>query len=584
MTITRSSGRHRKPTRSVKDVLTARQLRISPEIEWYFESRGIPLPDCPPTTKTPEPRTAPGAVFDPERVDRVLKVFQSLRHVSGKWAGKPLRPDPWQIAYILAPVFGWVRWDKEAGCYVRIIRDLYVDVPRKNGKSTLAAGIAIYMACADFEQGAQVVTAATSEKQAGFVFQPIKTLAEKAPALKGQVQALTKKVIHKASGSYIEVISAVADAQHGANIHCSIVDELHVHKTAALLDTLETGRGSRTQPLSVIITTADSGKPNTPYAARRSTIDRLAKRIIKDEATYGVIWGADRDDDPFSEIVWQRVNPGLGVSPSWAYLRAEARKAKNSPAQLAIFKRLHLGIRTKQETKFIDLDDWDVNGGLVNEQDLKGRTCYAGLDLGSVSDLTSICYLFPEGPGRWKVIWRFWMPESQLASLNERTSNAADLWVKDGWLHVTPGNVTDYNYVKAAMAADKNKFKVESVAFDRWNASQLVIDLQDEGFEMVRLGQGFASLSAPMKEVQRLVLQGVGEQSPVLNHGGNPVMRWMTDNLAVAMDTAGNVKPDKAVAGDKIDGWSALANAMSEALKADPAPVSAYEKNDVRAV
>lgn len=576
------SGDPRKRTQAGPTAADLRRLKLSPEVAAYLEARGIPLPDAPPLTKTPEPRAVRGAKFDFARVDKVLASFKALRHVAGKWAGIPLTPDPWQIAYIIAPVFGWVRWEADAGGYVRIIRDLYVDVPRKNGKSTLAAGLAIYMACADGEAGAQVVTAATSERQAGFVFNPIKTLADKTPALKGRVTATAKKVIHKKSGSYIEVVSSSADAQHGANIHCSIVDELHVHKTPDLVETLETGRGSRTQPLSVIITTADSGTPNTIYDRKRTYVDQLAARTIKDESVYGVVWAAEKGDDPHSEDTWKKANPGYGVSPTRAYLKAESKKAQNSPADLSSFLRLHLGLRTKQDERFLELEVWDRNAGIVEEERLIGRRCYSGLDLASVSDLSALCHLFPDGEGGYDAVWRFWTPDENLVELDKKTAGQASLWVKDGWLTVTPGNVQDYDYIETAVLADDEKFEIGSFGFDPYGATQLANNLAGAGLNMVKVRQGFLTLSPPMKEVQRLLLKGTPEK-PLLRHGGNPVMRWMTDNLAVEFDSAENVKPSKkrgAQSGNKIDGWSALVTAASEAI-ADAAPASAYDDHDL---
>lgn len=576
------SGDPRKVAGTGPSAAELRRLKISPEVAAYLEARGIPLPDCPPLTKTPEPRTVRGARFDFARVDRVLASFKALRHVAGKWAGLPLTPDPWQIAYIIAPVFGWVRHDADAGGYVRIIRDLYVDVPRKNGKSTLAAGLAIYMACGDGEAGAQVVTAATSERQAGFVFNPIKTLADKTPALKGRVKATAKKVIHKKSGSYIEVVSSSADAQHGANIHCSIVDELHVHKTPDLVETLETGRGSRTQPLSVIITTADSGTPNTIYDRKRKYVDSLASRTFKDDAVYGVVWAAVVGDDPHSEDTWKKANPGYGISPTRAYLKAESKKAQNSPADLSSFLRLHLGLRTKQDERFLELEVWDRNAGMVDELTLVGKRCYSGLDLASVSDLSALCHLFPDGDGGYDAVWRFWTPEENLIELDKRTAGQASLWVKDGWLTVTPGNVQDYDYIETTVLADDEKFDIASFGFDPYGATQLANNLAGAGLEMVKVRQGFLSLSPPMKEMQRVLLKGTAEK-PLLRHGGNPVMRWMTDNLAVEFDSAENVKPSKkrgAQSGNKIDGWSALVTAASEAI-ADTAGSSAYDDHDL---
>jgi phage terminase large subunit-like protein len=555
-------------------------LGISPEVGWYMKSRGIPLPDCPPKVQTPSPREALGAVFDPDRVDRVLKSFHLLRHTQGKWAGRPLDPDPWQVAYIIAPVFGYVRWDDEAEGHVRIVRKLYVDVPRRNGKTTLSGGIAVYLMAADSEPGAQVYAAATSEKQARYTFDPIKTIAERAPALKGNVKAFTKKITHPASGSYFTVVSSVAEALHGANVHGGIIDELHVHKSPDLVETIETGTGSRRQPLVVIITTADEGKQESIYDRRRQYVEQLARGALHDPDTYGVVWGADETDDPFAEATWRKANPGYGVSPSAAYLRGAAAEAQQSPADLAKFLRLHLGIRTKQSTRFIRLEDWDGNAGMVDEEALRGRDTWGGLDLASTSDLCALCWLFPnDEDGTLDALWRFWTPEDNLKALDKRTAGAASRWVREGWLTATPGNVADYDWIREQIRRDRDKFKVRSIGYDPWNASQLTNDLVSERAPMVKVRQGFATMSPVLKEIQRLVLQGTPE-APALRHGGHPVVRWCVDNLAVAMDPAGNVKPDKANSGDKIDGVSALATAMAEIVARPPRRKSRYAEED----
>lgn len=538
-------------------------LKLSPEIRWYLESRGIPLPDCPPLIKTPEPgETCPGAQFDPERVDKVIFAFSLLRHTKGKWAGQPLKPDPWQIAYILAPVFGWVRFDEDADRWVRVIRELYVDIPRKNGKSTTLGGIAIYMTAADDEQGAEVLAAATTKEQAGFVFAPVKALCEKAPALKGHLRALATRIIHPASASYFQAISNVADAQHGANIHCAVIDELHVHKTAEMVETLETGTGSRDQPLIATITTADDGKPGTIYERKRKRIEQLASRILTDSTTYGVVWAAEKSDDPFAEATWRKANPGFGVSPTRSYLAKEAAKAKDSPADLAKFLRLHLGLRTKQATKYLELGPWDAAAGMVDEEQLRGKACHGGLDLASVNDIAALCWDFPDADSH-ELLWRFWLPEDRLDNLDKRTAGEASVWVANGFLTLTPGNVIDNDFIVEQIKRDAGKFKVRTIGFDRWGATDVVRRLGDEGLTCVPVGQGFASLSAPMKEMLRLVL------SKRYTHGGNPVMRWMVDNLAVAMDPSGNVKPDKARAADKIDGVSASVVALKECTDAE---------------
>lgn len=564
------------------DAAELRRLKLSPEVAWFLASRGIPLPDCPPAVKTPEPRTVAGARFDPERVDRVLAAFAALRHTQGRLAGQPLRPDPWQVAYILAPTFGWVRRN-DHDRWVRIVTELYVDVPRKNGKTTLAGGIAIYLTAADREDGAQVVAAATTKDQARFCFDPIKTLAERAPALKGHVRPLAAKILHPKSGSYFAVISNVADAQHGANIHGAIVDELHVHKDAELVEAIETGTGSREQPLVVIITTADAGKPNTIYARKRERVERLATRSIQNPSIYGVIWAAENDADPFVEATWRSANPGYGISPTRDYLARKAAGAQDSPAELASFQRLHLGLRTKQQTKYIPLDVWDRNAGLIDVAKLKGRVAYGGLDLSRTTDLTALVWLLPDGEGGYDIVPRFWAPRERLADLDKRTAGSASVWVREGRLTLTPGDVIDYEHIKVAMRADLATYQVREIGYDRWNATQLVTDMTEEGAPMVPIGQGMQSMNPPMKELLTLLRRGTA-RAPVLRHGGHPVMRWMVDNLAVVMDASGNVKPDKANAGDNIDGVSALVTGLARAMVAPKPRKSAYDDDDLMVV
>lgn len=557
-----------------------RRLKLSPEVAHYLLTRGIPLPTCPPLIKTPEPgEVLASARFDGARVDRVLAAFRQLRHTQGQWAGRPLNPDPWQVAYILAPTFGWVKRNR-AGRWVRVIRFLYVEVPRKNGKSTTCGGIAIYLTAADGEPGAQVVAAATTTDQARFVFDPVKQIAERSPALKPYVKALARRIVHKASGSYFAVVSSAADAQHGANIHGGVVDELHLHKSPDLVEAIETGTGSREQPLIAKITTADDGKPNTIYARTRKRIEELARRVFKHPATYGVVFAAAESEDhlaelglsPFDEETWRRANPGYGISPTKEYLEGKAAEAQQDPAALAGFLRLHLGIRTKQVTKYIALADWDATAGMVDEAALAGKPAFGGLDLSNVEDVTALCWLFPKDGGAYDAIWRLWLPADQLPKVNKRTAGAAEVWVREGWLNLTPGNVIDNEAINQQIDQDAQKFRVQTIGYDRWGATDVVRKTMDGGLTCVPISQGIASLNDPLKNLLRLTKAGR------IQHGGNPVLRWMLDNLAVVSDSSGNVKPDKANSGDKIDGISALLNALKEAMAAEqikkPAPAA----------
>lgn len=558
------------------------RLRIAPEVGWYLQSRGIALPDCPPRWITPDGGQVRGARFDAARVDRVLDAFRRLRHTQGKWAGRPLVPDPWQVAYIIAPTFGWIHRNDD-GDWVRVTRRLYVDVPRKNGKTTLAGGIATFLMAADGEAGAQVYAVASGKDQARYCFDPVKQIAEQSPALRPYVKALQHRIVHQPSGSYFAVVGKLADVLHGANIHGAVVDELHIHRSPDLVEAVETGTGSRTQPLVLIITTADDGRQTTIYARRRHYVEQVARGALNDPSLYGVVWAADESDDPFAEDTWRAANPGYGVSPSRRYLQDAANEAHNSPADLAKFLRLHLGIRTKQEEKYLDLAAWDRNASIVHEPALAGRVCYGGLDLASTNDLCALCFAFPDGTGGHDLLWRMWAPEAALPRLEQRTAGESEVWARRGLLQVTPGDVADYDYIRQQINADRERFAVKEIAYDPWNSSQLVTDLQQDGVTMVKMRQGFASMSAPTKELQRLMLEGTSEQ-PRLRHGGNPAARWQVDNFAVEMDPAGNVKPSKNRSADKIDAIVAAIMALDRAVHHVPPRRSAYADGDLEVV
>jgi phage terminase large subunit-like protein len=564
----------------VPDQETLDRLKLSPEVAWYLLDRGHGLPEewQVPLWKTPEGGSLEGAVFDPARVDKVLRAFGRLRHTQGRWAGQPLTPAVWQVAYILAPTFGWLRWDGECDDWVRVVRGAVVDVSRKNGKTTIAGGTAMYLTAADGEPGAQVLTVAASKEQARFCFAPVKMLAERSPDLAPYVRALADRIVHPASGSYLAVCASVGDLLHGANVHGAVVDELHVHKTSDVVDAVETGTGARSQPLILIISTADEGKPGTIYARKRLRLEQLARGAIVDPTTYGVVFAAaeseadlkERGLDPFGETALRRANPGYGVSPTKAFLATAAATAKDSPLELARYLRLHLGIRTKQATRYIRLEDWDAadNSAPIDEASLAGLPCHGGLDLASVSDLTALCWIFPDrSADLYRAIWRFWLPEKALDDLDRRTAGNAAVWAREGWIQTTPGRVLDTSSVNERLDQDAQTFQVLTVGYDRWGANDVTKKASDAGMTLVPIAQGFGSLSAPLKEIKRLTL------TERFLHGGNPVARWCLDNLAVAVDRNGNVRPDKETAGDKIDGVVAAIDAMKECMDAEAAEV-----------
>lgn len=555
-------------------------LKLSAEVAWYLDTRGVPLPDCPPKVKTPEPAGVEGARFDPARVDRVLSAFRRLRHTQGRWSGQPLVPEPYQVAYILAPTYGWVRpADGDRSRWVRIIRTQYVDMPRKGGKTTLSGGQATYLTTADGEDGAQVYAVASGKDQARFCFDPVKLIAEKSPDLGPHVKVLRDRIVHSRSGSYFTVVSSVADLLHGANVHGAIVDELHVHKSRGLLEAVETGTGAREQPLVIIITTADDDRKATVYDEVRSRCERIAAGVIEDPSFYGVVWAADRDDDPFAESTWRKANPGYGITPTRAFMESAARKAQQSPAHLSSFKRLHLGVRSKQDDGWIPLAKWTRTVDMVDEDLLVGRTCYGGLDLASTADVTALAWVFPADDGTFDAVWRFFVPAGALPSLVSRTAGEADVWRREGWLTVTDGDVLDYKAVLQQIDRDARRFDVVEVAYDRWGMEFVRQQVADEGLVVVPFGQGFTSMSPAVKDWERLILQGA------FRHGGNPVMRWMFGNIAVEMDAAGNVKLSKKKAADKIDGPVATVMALARAVAHQgTAGVSAYEDHGLEVV
>lgn len=568
-----------RPTRSRRRQSVA---DLSPEVAWYLESRGYEPPSCVPLIRTPEPRQVKGAVFDPARVDQKIAALAKLKHTKGKWAGQPIVPTSVQVAYIIAPVFGWVA-PNDDGRLVRIIRDVYVEMPRKGAKTTLVSGLAMLLGFADDEPGAEVILGAASRDQAGQAYKPLEQLARSSKVLADAgVKPTKKEIVRQGDGSVVKAVSSRGDLAHGANVHGGLIDELHVHKSPDLLEAIESGTGAREQPLIFIITTADDGQTTSVYAMRRALIEKVAARVIKAPSMYGVVFAAEESDDPFAPATWAKANPLYPVTPSPQFMKAAAEKAQAGPVELASFLRLHLGIRSSMDARFLDLARWDRNASMVDETALAGRRVFGGLDLGSTSDLTALAWLFPDADrGGYDVLFRFWMPEAALDRLDARTQRNASGWVKSKLITLTPGDVTDYEYIKATLRNDLDTFQVAGIGYDRWNATQLVIDLEADGAPMVKVGQGFASMSAPMRELERLVLAGTA-QRPLLRHGGNLVARWMADNLRAAVDPSGNVKPDKSKSMDKIDGMSALVTGLAVAMGAEQETESVYDTRDVR--
>lgn len=558
---------------------------LEEEIKWYLSSRGIEGRPKPPLWRTPNPPEEVDGQpvrFNPKAVDRVIKTIGCLKHTKGRWAGKPLELAATQIAYIIAPLFGWQMWNELAERWIRLRREVFIEMPRKGAKSTLASAIAMTMAFGDGEGGAEVIIGAASRDQAKACFQPLHDLATYSPLLqKAGVKTVTNEIRQPKTSSVIKVVSSRGELAHGTNPHASICDELHVHKDGVLLEALESGSGARLQPLSMIITTADEGRIHTPYDKRRSMIEGVARGDFKAPRMYGAVWAAPDDADIYDEAVWDAANPLYPETPSPDFMRAQADKARANSADRATFKRLHLGIRANQKESFINVKDWDKCAGKGDwtPDDMVGSVVYGGMDLAAVSDLCALMYTCPMEDGTSRVWGHYWLPAAALDRLDHMTELAATDWVRQGWITVTPGNVTDYDFIRKHITDDAEKYRISSIGFDPWNSTHLTNQLAEYGLTMEKVRQGAVTLSSPTKELKRRVLS----DPPLIDHRGDPVLRWMISCLVPHVDASGNVKPDKVRSRGKIDGVSALVTSIYVQMMYNEAS-SSYETGGVEAI
>lgn len=510
-----------------------------------------------------------GLRFDERLAARACAFFpRFLRHSKGEWAGYPLHLEPWQ-QFIIWSLFGWLRDDG-----ARRFRTAYMEVARKNGKTTLAAGIGLYLLDADGEPGAEVYTAATKRDQARIAHGEATRMVKASPLLRRRIRVYRDNLHVVETASKFEPLGRDADSMDGLNVHGAIVDEIHAHRTRDVWDVLDTATGSRRQPLIVGITTAGFDRQSLCWELHEYT-EKVLDGALQDDSWFGAIYAIDdADNDPFDESIWPKANPNLGVSVKLDDMRRLAMKAREMPSALNSFLRLRLNRWTQAESSWINMDVWRENAAPVDADALKGRTCYGGLDLSSTTDITAFVLVFPPtGAGdRYHVLCRFWIPEDSMRERSLRDRVPYDAWVRDGYITATPGNVIDYDYVLAQIDEDAQRYDIAEIAFDRWGATRIVQDLEDAGMAVVQFGQGFSSMSSPTKELERLLL------ARKLAHGGNPVLSWMAGNVVVREDPAGNIKPDKGRSSEKIDGIVALIMALDRALRHTKAAGSVYEE------
>lgn len=503
-----------------------------------------------------EVAVARGCVFDPESADHATRFFEGfLRHTTGHWAGRPFLLQPWQRDHIIRPLFGWRRPNG-----TRRFNTAYIEIPKKNGKSSLAAGVVLYLTCADGEPRAEVYSAAADRNQAGIVFREAANFVRASPALTPRLEVVPsqKVIVDHDSGSFYKVLSADAYRQDGINAHGIIFDELHTQRNRDLFDALRYAGASRRQPLLVSITTAGYDRGSICWE-QHDYAEKVLTGVLEDDSFLAYITAAAEDDDWTDPRVWQKANPSLGVTISVDSMAKACQEAQNSPAKQNAFKRYRLNIWTTQDVRWFDLSRWDVGGAPFDEAELDGRECFVGLDLATTTDIAAAVFVFPVD-GVYRLVCRFWVPEISAREKLEKKNVNYPLWVQQGLIKATEGDVIDYETILADLLALGDRFRIQEFAVDPWNATQIAQKLQDEDFQVAMFRQGFASMSGPSKEFERLVLEGR------LHHGGNPVLRWMASNVAIEQDAAGNIKPSKKRSTEKIDGIVATVMGLGRAI------------------
>ena len=516
-----------------------------------------------------------GLAFDEATAKKAVAFFGLLKHSKGEWAGRPLMLEAWQ-QFVVWSLFGWKREDGQ-----RRFRTSYLEVARKNGKTTMAAGVGLYLMLADGEPGAEIYSVATKRDQARISHSEATRMAKSSPPIRKMVNIFKDNIHILDTASKFEPLGADADTLDGLNVHGAIVDEVHAHKTRETWDVIETATGARRQPLMFAITTAGYDRQSLCFQQHEYT-EKVLDGVLNDDSWFGMVYGLDEGEEWTDESKWVKANPNLGVSKKWDDMRRKAARAREMPAALNAFLRLELDVWTQAETKWVSFEHWKQCGQAVDADGLRGRMCYAGLDLSSNVDISALVLVFPPQADEdsYQVMARFWIPEEAMIQREHRDRVPYPAWVRQGFIKATPGNVIDYDFILAEVDELAQAYDIREVAFDRWGATKIATDLMERGGEdwLVQFGQGYVSMSPPMKELERLILEHR------LAHGNNPVLTWMANNLVVRMDPAGNLKPDKEKSTEKIDGMVALVMALDRALRHEAPKRSVYEDRGLESV
>ena len=505
--------------------------------------------------------------------DRAVAFINSLKHTKGVWYGKNFELLPWQDK-IVRDIFGTL---KPNG--YRQYNTAYIEIPKKQGKSELAAAIALYLTCGDGEYGAEVYGCAADRQQASIVFDVAVEMINQCPALKKRCKILAsqKRIVYLPLKSFYQVLSAESYTKHGLNVHGVIFDELHAQPNRALYDVMLTGSGdARKQPLYFLITTAGTDRNSICYEVHRKAEDVINGKK-NDPTFYPVIYGIKDEDDWTDEKNWYKANPSLDITVDIDKIRAAFNNAKENPAEENLFRQLRLNQWVKQSVRWMPMDKWNLCSYKIDKERLNGRVCYGGLDLSSTTDITAFVLVFPpeDEDGKYEILPFFWLPEETLALRVRRDHVPYDTWEAKGLIMTTEGNVVHYGFIEKFIEELGKQYNIKEIAYDRWGAVQMVQNLEGMGFTIVPFGQGYKDMSPPTKELMKLVLE------KKIAHGGNEVLEWMVDNIYIKTDPAGNIKPDKEKSTEKIDGAIAMIMALDRAIRHGGQQESVYNERGI---
>ncbi len=512
----------------------------------------------------------PTSRYDKKKADRAVTFIENLCHTKGKWAGTPFWLLPWQ-EQLIRDIFGIVKPDGN-----RQFRTAFVEICKKVGKSELAAAVALYLLYADNEPSAEVYGAAADRQQASIVFDVAKQMVEMSPALmkRSKLMGATKRIVNYSNAGYYQVLSAEVGGKHGFSVSGLVFDEIHTQPNRQLYDVLTKGSSdARQNPLHFIITTAGNDRHSIAYELHTKAVDILEGRRV-DPTFYPVVYGLKDDEDWEDEANWYKVNPSLGYTVDIERLRDAYREAKQNPADEVTFKWLRCNMWVSSTVAWIPDAIYMRGNEPIDMDALAGRDCYAGLDLSSTGDITALVLIFPprNEDEKYVLLPYFWIPEETIPRRVKANSVPYDIWEKQGYIMSTEGNVIHYDFIEKFIMYLSEKYHILEIAVDRWNATQMIQNLEGEGFTIVPFGQGFSSMSAPTKEFYRLLMEGR------IIHGGNPVLRWMAGNVVIDTDPAGNIKVTKAKSKEKIDGIVAAIMALDRCIRQKGQSGSVYDE------